>query len=105
MDHLPASETEIKEFVELLNLDKRINQRLDTIKSDTELNEFLFGLGSSLSCSLIPLEQAKRPAKILLSSGITKYGKSWRILQCPGGPFVLQVICQNYCFALWLQEC
>lgn len=105
MNHLPAAETEIQAFVGLLNLDNSVNQRLDDITSVPELNEFLLVLDSSLTCALIPLEQATRPAKILLASGINEYGKSWRILQCPGGPFVLQVICQNYCFALWLQEC
>lgn len=105
MNHLPATETEIKDFVELLNLDNSVNQRLDNIISVPELNEFLLVLGSSLTCALIPLEQATRPAKILLASGMNKYGKFWRILQCPGGPFVLQVICQNYCFAFWIQEC
>ncbi len=105
VNHLSAAETEIRDFVGLLNLDKNLNQRLDCILSISELNEFLLVLSSSLACALIPHEQATHPAKILLASGINEYGTSWRILQCPGGPFVLQLICQNHCFALWRQEC
>ena len=78
---------------------------LNAISTIEELNSLIKGSGSSLSGALIPLEQAQRPPKILVDSGHTKAGIAWRTLQCPGGPIVLQMICEKVNFALWIQEC
>ena len=78
---------------------------LNAISTIEELNSLIKGSGSSLSGALIPLEQAQRPPKILVDSGHTQAGIAWRPLQCPGGPLVLQMICEKVNFALWIQEC
>lgn len=78
---------------------------LNAISTIEELNSLIKGSGSSLSGALIPLEQAQRPPKILVDSGHTQAGIAWRTLQCPGGPLVLQMICEKVNFALWIQEC
>lgn len=78
---------------------------LNAISTIEELNSLIKGSGSSLSGALIPLEQAQRPPKILVDSGHTHAGIAWRTLQCPGGPLVLQMICEKVNFAAWIQEC
>lgn len=78
---------------------------LNTLSTLEDLNSLLKACESSLSGALIPLEQAQRPPKILVGSGHTKTGIPWRTLQCPGGPLVLQMICEKVNIALWIQEC
>ncbi|WP_415411203.1 hypothetical protein ACLM45_06580 [Synechococcus sp. A10-1-5-9] len=95
------AEQEILQFLEL-NKGKSVLNEIATIE---ELNSLLSDCGSSLSAALIPLEQAQRPPKILVDSGQTQTGIAWRTLQCPGGPLVLQMICQKVNLALWIQEC
>ncbi|WP_392350438.1 hypothetical protein [Parasynechococcus sp.] len=78
---------------------------LNAIATIEDLNALLKSSGSALTGALIPLEQATRPPKILVDSGFTASGLAWRTLQCPGGPLVLQMICEKVNFALWIQEC
>ena len=78
---------------------------LNAITTLEDLNHVIKDCGSCLSGALIPLEQAQRPPKILVESGHTEAGIAWRTLQCPGGPLVLQMICNQVNFALWIQEC
>jgi len=93
---------EIKRFVDAACLN---GAALHAIESIDDLNAVLKSIDSPLTGSLIPLEQATRPPKILVDSGVTEANIPWRILQCPGGPLVLQMICSNVNFALWIQEC
>ena len=93
--------SEISNFVKAFDL----NDALNSIASIEDLKKLLVDFDSPLSGSLIPLEQATRTPKILLDSGTTQVGIPWRTLQCPGGPVVLQMICNNVNFALWLAEC
>jgi len=81
------------------------NLALNALSSLEELNALLHELASPLTGAIIPDEQATRPPKILIDSGITKTSAKWRILQCPGGPLVLQIICKNVNIALWIQDC
>ena len=78
---------------------------LNALTGLDELNAVLRELESPLTGAVIPLEQATRPPKILVDSGVTDAGVPWRTLQCPGGPLVLQMICERINFALWIQEC
>ena len=93
--------SEINRFVKLFDLDDALN----TISSIEDLKKLLVDFDSPLSGSLIPLEQATRTPKILVDSGTTQLGIPWRTLQCPGGPIVLQMICEKVNFALWIEEC
>ena len=92
---------EISRFVELHQAGAALNQ-VGTLE---ELKVLLRDANSPLEASLIPLEQATRPPKILVDSGVTTDGIAWRTLQCPGGPLVLQMICEKVNFALWIQGC
>lgn len=93
--------SEINRFVKSFDLDDALN----AISSIEDLKKLLMDFDSPLSGSLIPLEQATRTPKILVDSGTTQLGIPWRTLQCPGGPIVLQMICEKVNFALWIEEC
>ena len=60
---------------------------------------------SLTGAALIPLDQASRPPKILVDSGVIDQGLPWRLLRCTGGPLVLQLICTNANFAIWIESC
>ena len=98
---IDAAAEEIRRFVDLHQTGAALNQ----VSSLEELKAVLRDANSPLEASLIPLEQASRPPKILVDSGVTMDGIAWRTLQCPGGPLVLQMICEQVNFALWIQEC
>ena len=59
---------EIRRFVELHQSGSALNQ----IASLDDLNGLLKQAESPLAASLIPLEQATRPPKILVDSGVTE---------------------------------
>lgn len=96
-----SAEQEIRHFIDVYGDD----HCLDQIETLEELNLRLRECGSALTAALIPLEQAQREPKILVDSGVTGCGHAWRILQCPGGPLVFQIVCAKVNFALWIQEC
>ena len=96
-----SPEQEIRHFIDTYGDDECLNQLITL----DDVNSLLKSCGSSLTGALIPLEQAQRPPKILVDSGVAGNGVVWRILQCPGGPLVLQIICGKVNVALWLQEC
>jgi len=101
MEVIDAAAVEIRRFVDL----HQSVPELKVVSTLEELKQLLRKNKSSLEAALIPLEQATRPPKILVDSGVTTAGIPWRILQCPGGPLVLQMICDKVNFALWVQEC
>ena len=101
MDATGKAAEEIRRFLDAYEEKSALN----TLTTLEDLNSLLKGCESSLSGALIPLEQAQRPPKILVDSGHTKTGIPWRTLQCPGGPLVLQMICEKVNIALWIQEC
>ena len=92
---------ELQRFVEALGEESS----LKTVSTQQDLDTLLQTIKSPLASALIPMEQATRPPKILVDSGTTAIGLPWRIVQCPGGPLVLQMICDQVNFALWIQEC
>ena len=96
-----SAAVEIQRFLDV----HRAKTDLNALTGLDELNAVLRELESPLTGAVIPLEQATRPPKILVDSGVTDAGVPWRTLQCPGGPLVLQMICKRINFALWIQEC
>ena len=96
-----SPEKEIRHFIDTYGDEECLNQ-LATLD---DVNSLLKRCGSCLTAALIPLEQAQRPPKILVDSGVAGNGVAWRTLQCPGGPLVLQLICSKVNVALWIQEC
>ena len=96
-----SADIEIQRFLDANQKDSSLN----AVATIEDLNALLAASGSPLTGALIPLEQATRPPKILVDSGVTESGLAWRTLQCPGGPLVLQMICEKVNFALWIQEC
>ena len=96
-----SAAVEIQRFLDTYNA----KADLKALTGLDELNAILKELQSPLTGAVIPLEQATRPPKILVDSGVTQAGVPWRTLQCPGGPLVLQMICEKVDFALWIQEC
>ena len=96
-----SADIEIQRFLDANQKDSSLN----AVATIEDLNALLASSGSALTGALIPLEQATRPPKILVDSGVTESGLAWRTLQCPGGPLVLQMICEKVNFALWIQEC
>ena len=96
-----SADIEIQRFLDANQKDSSLN----AVATIEDLNALLASSGSPLTGALIPLEQATRPPKILVDSGVTESGLAWRTLQCPGGPLVLQMICEKVNFALWIQEC
>ncbi|CAI8151573.1 MAG: Uncharacterised protein [Synechococcus sp. CC9902] len=101
MEVIDAAAVEIRRFVDLHQTGDELN-RVSTLD---ELKQVLRQADSPLEAALIPLEQATRTPKILVDSGETTAGIAWRTLQCPGGPLVLQMICDKVNFALWVQGC
>ncbi len=99
------AEPELRRFIDAHRSEAAAQERLNAISTLAELNAILSELDSELTGAVIPLEQATRPPKVLVDSGHTAAGIPWRLLQCPGGPLVLQMICQHINIALWIQEC
>ena len=95
----------VMQFIEHCRQDPCVRSRLNSISTIEELHTELRAIGSPLASSLIPMEQATRPPKILIDSGQLEHQLSWRILKCQGGPVVLQMICKNVNFAVWMQRC
>ena len=96
---------DLYQFIEIHanSLDKQ--KLLHSASNIDDLNKIIGGTSIPLTAAVIPLEQATRSPKILVDSGEMNEGIPWRILRCPGGPFVLQIICADANFALWFQEC
>jgi len=56
--------------------------------------------------AVIPMEQASRAPKILIDSDVEQESSiAWRLLRCPGGPLVWQLICTKANFAIWMEAC
>ena len=79
---------------------------LQSIENLDQLKAFVASVDVSITgLALIPLEQATRPPKITVNSGILSDVIPWRLLRCPGGPLVLQMICKSANFAMWIESC
>lgn len=104
LNQMPVTASAAVEIQRFLDIHKA-KADLNALTGLDDLNAMLKELESPLTAAVIPLEQATRPPKILVDSGVTEAGVAWRTLQCPGGPLVLQMICEKINFAIWIQEC
>ena len=78
---------------------------LNKIQDQNELEKLVGSVSIEIASAVIPLEQATRTPKILLEAGVAKSGIKWRLLKCPGGPVVMQLVCERANIALWIKEC
>jgi|TARA_B100000073_G_scaffold261034_1_gene220733 hypothetical protein len=106
---MPASaeaEKALPRFVDSVKSDQTIRDRLNLTTDIETLRQVVQSVDPSLTgAALIPLEQASSPAKILVDSGVMDQEIAWRMLRCPGGPLVLQLICSKANFAVWIESC
>lgn len=99
-------EKSIVDFLDVCKSKESVQKQLNEITEISQLNDLVSQLGPKLNGSaIIPLQQATSPAKIVVDSGVLSVNIPWRILRCPGGPLVLQMICRNVSFALWIESC
>ena len=106
---MPASlerEKSLSAFVDAIRDNPALQNRLNLINNASGLKSFVDLVDSSITgLALIPYEQATSPPKITVDSGILEANIPWRLLRCPGGPLVLQMICSEINFALWIETC
>ena len=81
------------------------SEALHKIQEQNELDRLVESVSTDIASALIPLEQATRSPKILMESGVSKSGIRWRLVKCPGGPVVMQLVCNQANIALWIKEC
>ena len=106
MSASPEREKALSLFVDGIRDNPSLQNNLNLINDAAGLKSFVDGIDSSITgMALIPLEQATSPPKITVDSGILKANIPWRLLRCPGGPLVLQMICSEINFALWIESC
>ena len=102
----PEREQALSEFVAVIKVREDIQAELNEITALDQLKTIVESIEPALTgAALIPYEQATSPPKITIDSGVLKKNISWRLLRCPGGPLVLQMICAKVNFALWIESC
>ncbi len=100
------SEKALPRFVESVASNAEIQERLNDLADIDSLRKLILSIEPSLTGSaLIPYEQATSPPKITIDSGVLVADIPWRLLRCPGGPLVLQMICKKVNFAVWIEAC
>ena len=109
VNQMPVSveaEKALPRFVETLKNDQNFQNQLNQVSYIESLRKAVQSVDPSLTgAALIPLDQASRPPKILVDSGVINNALPWRLLRCTGGPLVLQLICTNANFAIWIESC
>ena len=102
----PELEQALTRFVEIVQSSADLQDQLNSVADLEELKAVVNHVQPSLTGSaLIPYEQATSPPKITIDSGVLEKNILWRLLRCPGGPLVLQMICEKVNFALWIESC
>ena len=102
----PEQEKALPRFVKAIEASADNQAQLNALTTIDELKALVKRVEPALTGSaLIPYEQATSPPKITIDSGILTAEIPWRLLRCPGGPLVLQMICKNVNFALWIEAC
>ena len=98
----PEREKALSLFVDGIRDSPSLQNNLNLINDAAGLKSIVDGIDSSITgLAVIPLEQASSPPKITVDSGILDSNIPWRLLRCPGGPLVLQMICSQINCALW----
>ena len=83
-----------------------VQNQLNLVVELAQLTDIVKQVEPTLTgAALIPYEQATSPPKITIDSGVLEKNIPWRLLRCPGGPLVLQMICEKVNFALWIESC
>ena len=102
----PEREQALSEFVAAIQVREDAQAKLHEITALDQLRTIVDSIEPALTgAALIPYEQATSPPKITIDSGVLEKNIPWRLLRCPGGPLVLQMICKNVNFALWIEGC
>ena len=102
----PERERALSAFVDVVRDSLALQNSLNLIDNASGLKSFVDVVDASITgLALIPYEQATSPPKITVDSGILEANIPWRLLRCPGGPLVLQMICSKINFALWIETC
>ena len=100
------SEQALPRFVESIASNAEFQDSLNDLADIETLRKFINSLEPTLTgAALIPYEQATSPPKITIDSGVLDADIPWRLLRCPGGPLVLQMICKKVNFAVWIEAC
>ena len=100
------SEQALPRFVESIASNAEFQDSLNDLTDIETLRKFINSLEPTLTgAALIPYEQATSPPKITIDSGVLDADIPWRLLRCPGGPLVLQMICKKVNFAVWIEAC
>lgn len=100
------SEKALPRFVESIASNAEFQGILNDLTDIDSLRKFINSLEPTLTgAALIPYEQATSPPKITIDSGVLEAEIAWRLLRCPGGPLVLQMICKKVNFAVWIEAC
>ena len=99
-------EQSLHRFVDVVKDSLDYQNSLNAVANLEQLKTFVNQIDPILTgAALIPYEQATSPPKITIDSGILEANIPWRLLRCPGGPLVLQMICKEVNFALWIESC
>lgn len=99
-------EQALHRFVDSIVSQSALQDQLNQVEDIEALRNLVQSADPTLTGSaVIPLEQATLPPKILVNSGVTNQEIPWRLLRCPGGPLVLQLICKKANFAVWIESC
>jgi hypothetical protein len=102
----PEQEEALPRFVKAIEASADNQAQLNALNTIDDLKALVQRIEPALTGSaLIPYEQATSPPKITIDSGVLAADIPWRLLRCPGGPLVLQMICKNVNFALWIEAC
>ncbi|EAU72903.1 Nif11-like leader peptide family natural product precursor [Synechococcus sp. RS9916] len=99
-------EQALHRFVDSIVSQSALQDQLNQVEDIEALRNLVQSADPTLTgAAVIPLEQATLPPKILVNSGVTSQEIPWRLLRCPGGPLVLQLICKKANFAVWIESC
>ena len=99
-------EQALHRFVDSIVSQSALQDQLNQVEDIEALRNLVQSADPTLTgAAVIPLEQATLPPKILVNSGVTSQESPWRLLRCPGGPLVLQLICKKANFAVWIESC
>ena len=102
----PELDQALPRFVRAVQSSIEVQNQLNLVVELPQLTDIVKQVEPTLTGSaLIPYEQATSPPKITIDSGVLEKNIPWRLLRCPGGPLVLQMICEKVNFALWIESC
>tara|TARA_B100001741_G_C16529981_1_gene589100 strand:- start:878 stop:1198 length:321 start_codon:yes stop_codon:yes gene_type:complete len=100
------AEQALHRFVDAIASQPSLQDQFNQVEEIDSLRHLVQSVDSTLTgAAVIPLDQATLPPKILVNSGVTNQEIPWRLLRCPGGPLVLQMICKKANFAVWIESC